>query len=431
MRQHDGRVRLALDPNMHAPVPDSAVVAGGGSLSAYLLLRAFASGCAALTGVEAISNGIPAFKKPESRNASTTLLWMAAILTFFFIGLTILAHQLGVRHADAISVPAQVAQAVFGRGIVFYGIQGSTALILILAANTSYADFPRLGYILARDKFLPHQFSFRGDRLGFSTGIIVLALAASALLIAFDADVDKLIPLYAVGVFVSFTLSQSGMVVHWLRLREPGWRRSIVVNAVGAIATGVVAIIIGGTKFIDGAWMSMLLMGILGAFFALVRRHYVRLGKQLDVTAATPVSSGARPSPPAVVVPIGDLNKASLQALSYAHTISPRVEAVHIAASGREAVQFRRRWEALVPDTPLTIIDSPATFVGPMVAYLDVLSATEPRGEVVVVLANLVPTNMWEGMLHNRTGQRLKRALRKRPGMIIAEVPLLLPNGQD
>lgn len=420
-----GFVRLALEPGLRAPVPDSVTVAGASALTPYLLLRAFASGSAALTGVEAISNGIPAFKKPESRNAATTLMWMAIILGVFFIGLTVLAHQVHIQHAGEISVPAQLAKTVFGRGIVFYAIQGSTALILILAANTSYADFPRLAYILARDKYLPHRFAFRGDRLGFSNGIFVLSLAAVALLIGLGARVDKLIPLYAFGVFVSFTLSQAGMVVHWLRLREPGWKRSIAINGVGAVATAVVALIIGGTKFVDGAWMSILLMVILAIGFTMVRRHYRSFEEQVDIGSSTngaPEPQGPRP----VVVPVGELNAASLRAIEYACTLSTQVMAVHVATGREEAKQFDRRWAAGRDLPPLTIIESSGSFLAPMLAYLDTLQESASGPNVVVVLPQLVPAHLWDGLLHNQTAARLKKALAHRPGTIVVEVPYLL-----
>ncbi|MGB2695471.1 MAG: APC family permease, partial [Dehalococcoidia bacterium] len=382
-----GFVRLIINPDLQADVAPSAVQAGTASLTPFLLLRAFSSGSAALTGVEAISNGIPAFKKPESRNAATTLLIMAAVLTTFFIGLTILAHELDVRHAERISVPAQIAKAVYGENIIFYFIQGATALILLLAANTSYADFPRLSSILAKDKFLPHQFSFRGDRLAFSHGIIVLGIAASVLLGVFQADVDKLIPLYAFGVFVSFTLSQSGMVLHWLRLKEPGWKQSIVINLVGAVATGIVAIIVGATKFGisahefgAGAWISMVMMAALAFMFWRIHGHYQRVAEQLTITEApelppAPAPASARvPTDPmrarAVVVPVDELNKATLRALEYACSISDNVSAVHVTDELEDGEQLRRRWEELAPRTPIVVIESPyRSFIAPMLAY--------------------------------------------------------------
>jgi hypothetical protein len=314
---------------------------------------------------------------------------------------------------------------LFGKNVVFYTIQASTALILILAANTSYADFPRLSAILAKDKFLPQQFSFRGDRLGFSHGIFVLAAAAGAMLVAFDADVDKLIPLYAFGVFVSFTLSQSGMVVHWLRSREPGWRRSIAVNAVGAIATGVVACIIGGTKFIDGAWISMILMVILGLMFAGVRRHYARVRTQLELPPeAPPAGAGASRR---VVVPVGDISAPVLRTLAYARALSDHVVAVHVASSDEDAARLARSWAELVPGVPLAVIDSPGgSFVAPMLRYLDMVRLEDPDAEIMVAVPQLIVSRFWERPLHNQTGARLKRALSRRPRTIIVEVPYQL-----
>ena len=423
-----GFVRILLDPGLRAPVPDSAIPAGTAGLSAFLLLRAFASGSAALTGVEAISNGIPAFKKPESRNAATTLTWMVIILGVFFIGLTIIAHQLHVHHANEISVPAQVAKTLFGTGPIFYIIQASTALILILAANTSYADFPRLSAILAKDKFLPHQFSFRGDRLGFSNGIIVLAGAAAVLVVAFSANVDKLIPLYAFGVFVSFTLSQSGMVVHWLRTKESGWKRSIAVNAVGAGATGVVAFIIGGTKFSEGAWISMLLMLVLGISLALVRQHYLHVGAQLelppDLPPAGPRRNGGRRR---IVVPVGDASAPILHTLSYAKMLSNDVVAVHVAPDRQDALEVEQAWDAAGPGVPLHMIESSSgSFLGPMLRYLDALANDDPDAEIMVAVPQLIVPHFWQRPLHNQTAGRLKRALEHREHTIIVEVPYQL-----
>ncbi len=427
-----GFIRILLDPGLRAPEPDSAVVAGTATLGPYLLLRAFSSGSAALTGVEAISNGIPAFKKPESKNAATTLLMMAVILSVFFIGLTIIANQLDVRHAHEISVPAQVAATVFGKGPIFYGIQAATALILILAANTAYADFPRLSSILARDKFLPHQFSFRGDRLGFSNGIFVLAASAALLLIVFDADVNKLIPLYAFGVFVSFTFSQGGMVVHWLRNKERGWQRSIVINGVGAVATGVVSIIVGGTKFVDGAWISMALMLALGVMFMFVYQHYTRLKDQLAVKsppieAHFPVGGGAK----TVVVPVEDINRATVQTVDYARTLSATITAVHITDGEDSSAALVGRWDALYPSVPLVVIESPwRSFVTPVLAYLDTIEANNGTPETLVVLPELITDHFWEGPLHNKSSARLKRALAKRHGTIIIEVPVRLDDAE-
>jgi len=421
-----GAVRLALGQDLAAGQPPDAIEPGTQAIGLFLILRAYASGSAALTGIEAMSNGVPALKPPEARNAVITLGWMAGLLTFFFLGLTMLGHQMDIVPSETKTVVAQVAEGVFGRNVAFYLVQASTAIILILAANTSFADFPRLSSVMANDRFMPRQFTFRGDRLAFSTGIIVLGVASAALLVLFGAETHALIPLYAFGVFVGFTLSQTGMVVHWRRLPAPGnWLR-LLMNGGGAVATAVVAVVILATKFIDGAWLSVGAIALLVFLFTRIQAHYRRLGGQLDVSGAPPSAGVASSAAPAVIVPVAEPNKAALHALAYAYTISPRVEAVHIAGGGREAVRFRRAWERVAPNTPLTIIDSPATFVAPFLAYLDVISAAEPNADVVVVVSNLVPGNAWEGLLHNRTGDRLKSALRKRRGTIIAEVPLLL-----
>jgi amino acid transporter len=423
-----GFIRLFLDPDLAAEVPESAVPAGGASLSVFLILRAFSAGSVALTGTEAISNGVPAFRKPEWRNASTTLVWMAVIIATFFVGLTILAHELGVRHADEISVPAQVAKTVFGGdNPVFYLIQAATALILILAANTSYADFPRLGSILAKDRFLPRQFTFRGDRLGFSHGIIVLGAAAAVLLIVFRSDVDRLIPLYAFGVFVSFTLSQTGMVVHWYRLREEGWKRSIVINGTGGVATAVVAVIIGATKFTDGAWISMIAMLVLAVIFARIYQHYTHVHQQLEVTEAPPPPPVARTDGAqgrAVLIPIEEVNKAVLYTLDFARSISTNLTAVHITDDVEAAEALRQRWDETVPDIPLVIIESPyRSFLTPMLAYIDAMDRIDPAAYITVVLPEFVPAHFWEGLLHNQSAVQLKKALLRRPNTVLVDVP--------
>ncbi len=421
-----GFVRLAIDPNLHAAVPASVHPLGSSGLTLFIVLRAFASGCAALTGTEAISNGVPAFRKPESKNAATTLLWMGLILGSFFLGITFLAHEFGIQHADKVSVPAQIAKTVFGGGPVFYSIQAATALILLLAANTSFADFPRLGSILARDRFLPHQFTFRGDRLAFSNGIIVLGASAGLLLIAFDADVDKLIPLYAFGVFVSFTLSQSGMVVHWLRLREPGWRRSLAINAVGAGATGVVAAIVGGTKFNEGAWISMLAMLALAIAFFAIYKHYSGVERKIEVPRGALIETGAKRRH-AVLVPVDEMNRAVLRTVEYARTISPGVTAIHVTDDLEAGQALRRQWEATVLDIPLVIIDSPyRSFVAPVLSYVDALDRADPGRFVTVVLPEFRTAWPWQRFLHNQSARRLKNALLDRPNTVVTEVPYLL-----
>jgi len=396
----------------------------------FLILRAFASGSAALTGVEAISNGVPAFKPPESRNAATTLAWMAAILGFLFLGVSLLAHQMHVMPLATQTVPSQIAKATFGNTPLYYLVQASTTMILVLGANTSFADFPRLASILARDGFLPRQFAFRGDRLNFSHGIGALAILASILLVIFAADTNRLIPLYALGVFLSFTLSQSGMVVHWWKLRESGWRRSIVINGTGAVATGVVALIIASTKFMHGAWISVLGILFLIFFFASIRRHYRRVDRQLEVTAPTKAPAGIqeeREHSQAVLIPVDEVNEAVRRTVEYARTISENVTALHVSDDAAEAEEMRRRWEEVIPEVPLVIIESPfRSFIAPILTYIDALDRSYPGETVTVVLPELVPRHFWQGILHNQSSIPLKRALLSRPDTVVVGIPYRL-----
>jgi hypothetical protein len=349
----------------------------------------------------------------------------------FFIGITFLAHEMGVQHADKISAPAQIAKTVFGDTPPFYLIQGATALILILAANTSYADFPRLGSILAKDRFLPHQFTFRGDRLAFSNGIVVLGAAAAALLVAFDADVDNLVPLYAFGVFASFTLSQSGMVVHWLRNKEPGWQRSILINGIGAAATAVVAVIVGGTKFSEGAWISMLAMLVLALVFLAIHKHYTGVERKLALPLGALLETGARHGQ-AVLVPVDELNRAVLQTVDYARSISPNVTALHVTDDVERGQELRREWEETVLDVPLLLIDSPyRSFVAPVLSYIDALDRNDPGQFVTVVLPEFRTAWPWQRWLHNQSARRLRNALIDRPNAVVTQVPYHLAGVGD
>jgi hypothetical protein len=303
-----------------------------------------------------------------------------------------------------------------------------------MAANTSFAGFPWLSAILARDRFVPRQFAFKGDRLAFSRGIIFLAGAASLLLVAFNGEVTRLIPLYAVGVFVSFTLSQSGMVRHWWRLREAGWRRSLAINGTGAAMTAVVAVIIAGTKFTHGAWISILLMLALILLFTRIRRHYDWFEEQVHVEGDAPLPDipkiVPRERPPArehIVVPVDVIDKVSLAAIAFVRELSGRATAVHVTDDREEAEDLRRRWEKLVPDVPLLIIESPyRAFVAPMLAYVGSLQRAEPGTKITVVLPAFVPRHWWERSLHNQDVQRLKPHLKKIPGVRVIDLPYRL-----
>jgi len=424
-----GAIRLALGHDLHVAMPEEAIEPGLHGVTLFLILRAFSSGAAALTGIEAVSNGVPSFKAPEARNASITLFWMAGILTFFFIGLTVLAHQLDVLPAENKTVVAQVAQGVFGKTPLFYIVQATTTMILLLAANTSFAGLPSLASVMANDRFLPRQFMFRGDRLAFSNGIMVLGLASIGLLVVFGAETHRLIPLYAVGVFTGFTLSQAGMVIYWRRRSGRAARASLLVNAVGAVATGVVTVIIAATKFVDGAWLTIGAIAFFAVFFLAINRHYRGVAGQLDVTAEPlpsqpPASSDTRGRARPVVVPVDELNQAVLRTLDYARTISDNVTAVHITDDFEDGERLRERWDELVADTPIVIIESPyRSFLAPMLVYIDTVDRIDPGAYITVVLPEFVPAHFWQGLLHNQSAARLKRALLRRPNTIVIDVP--------
>lgn len=420
---------------------ESPIVATQG-LTLFLVLRAFSQGCTALTGIEAISNGVPAFKQPSVDNARTTMVTMAVILGLLFLGITFITSRFGFVPDEALpealrqeeTIVSKMGRAVLGENVLYYAYQVGTALVLFLAANTSYNGFPPLGAILAKDRFLPRQFSFRGDRLAFSNGMILLAVAAGALLIVFSGEVSKLIPLYALGVFVSFTLSQSGMVKHFLQLKELGWRVSVVISALGAVATGVVAVIIGLTKFADGAWLSLLMMIALMIVFAAIRRHYDWFQRKTAVDeSALPLGVPAAISVEAprehVIVPVDGINKISLGAIAMAREISNMVTAVHLTDDKEQAEEFRERWEKAVPDIPLLLIESPfRQFVAPMLSYIERLDELETQ-RITVILPTFVPRHWWERILHNRDVLRLRPFLKDRGGVRVVDFPYRLYDG--
>jgi hypothetical protein len=301
-------------------------------------------------------------------------------------------------------------------------------MILLLAANTSFAGLPSLASVMATDRFLPRQFAFRGDRLAFSNGIMVLGLASIGLLVVFGADTHRLIPLYAVGVFTGFTLSQAGMVIYWRRRSGRAARASLLINAVGAVATGVVTIIIAATKFIDGAWITIGAIAFFAVFFMAINRHYRGVAAQLDVTAeplpSQPPTTDTRGRARPVIVPVDELNQAVLRTLEYARTISDNVTAVHITDNFEEGERLRERWDDLVPDTPIVIIESPyRSFLAPMLVYIDAVDRIDPGAYITVVLPEFVPAHFWQGLLHNQSAARLKRALLRRPNTIVIDVP--------
>ena len=401
-------------------------------LTLLLILRAFSSGCTALTGVEAISNGIPAFHKPEAANAGKTLIAMVVLLMTMFLGVTLLAHWLGLVPVEHESLVSQIGRRVFGDGWLYLGLQVVTTLILILAANTSFADFPRLSSILARDGYVPRQMANLGDRLVFSNGILMLAVLAGTVILVFGGQPHRMIPLYAVGVFLSFTLSQTGMVLHWQKLRSAGWWWRAGINGVGAVATGVVLVVLAESKLTGGAWIILLLIPAFVFLFRAIKRHYISIAQQLAVPRNGKLTPWAPDSEARhkVIVPFSRLNRCSLAAVEFARSLSRDVTAVIVDVDDEVTTGIAKRWEKLVPDVPLEVLQSPyRSVIQPLVEYLDEVDRRDPeRGPAVVVLPEVVPARWWHNLLHNQTALMLKAVLlyrrsRSREERVIIDVP--------
>lgn len=406
--------------------PEWGASRGTNALGVLLILRAFSSGSVALTGVEAVSNGVPAFSPPEAKHARRVLLLMGGLFLTIFLGISFLAGRVGILPdpSEQTTVISQLTGTLVGAGSPYhYLVQISTALLLVLAANTAYSDFPRLSSILARDGYWPRQFQYRGDRLAFSTGIFVLTILAAALLVLFHASVTNLIPLYTVGVFIAFTLSQAGMVRHWWKLRkvDTGWWRRAAVNAVGAGATGIVAAVVGIAKFALGAWVVLILVPIIMALMMAIHRHY--RGVQAALSIHGPLEF-PRAEAPQVLVPVSRLDRAAYHALRFARSISPAVIAVHVSESTTAAEEVRRAWEDWGTGVELVIVESPyRSLLPPLLAYIDAVRASEADRPIVVVVAEFVPKYFWQNFLHNQAALRLKMHLLSRPNVIVANVP--------
>jgi amino acid transporter len=394
------------------------------TLTTFLVLRAFANGCTAMTGVEAISNGVPAFKPPEEKNAAATLIIMAGLCVSLFLGTTLLAHAYHVLPGEAETVVSQLARAVFGgRGVPYYAVQAATMLILVLAANTAYADFPRLASILARDRFLPRQFMNQGDRLAFSNGIVALSALAAGLLIAFHGDTHSLIPLYMIGVFISFSLSQGGMFLKWKREGGERWRAHAAVNGLGAVLTTIVLVIVAATKFAEGAWIILAVTPLLVLHFRSIRKHYETVGAQLSL-------NNARDEPEThntVILPISGVHKAVLKALRYARGLSEDVRAVYVETDPRTTEEIRKQWETWGHDVPLVVLKSPyRSLLRPLLEYIDEADAARPDNFITVVLPEFVPARWWHHLLHNQRALLIKGALLFKPNTIVTSVPFHL-----
>jgi len=411
-----------------------------GVITPFLLLHAFSSGTSAMTGIEAISNGITAFKEPRSKNAGITLIWMAGILSTLFLGISFLSGQIRAVPSEAETIISQLTRTIFnGQGPIYLAVIGGTTVILIMAANTAFADFPRLSALQAYDGFLPKQLTFRGSRLVYSWGIVSLAIIASIMIIVFQASVTRLIPLYAIGVFMSFTLSQTGMARRWWKsghlqpgeqVVEPGsivthdhqWKLKMVINGFGAICTLVVMIVFAITKFKDGAWVIVILIPTLVFGFSTIHRHYTRLARKLSLEH---YASPAHISRNRVIVLVAGVHRGSLAALTFARTISADVTAVHVSVNPQESQKVRDKWSMFGEGVRLVVLDSPyRLLIEPMMDYIQMLISRRTPNEIITIVVPLfVPSHWWENLLHNQTALLLRFALLFKPGIVIVEVP--------
>ena len=411
------------------------------AVTPFLILHAFSSGTAALTGIEAISNGITAFKEPRSKNAAITLVWMALILSTFFLGISFISGHIHVIPSEAETVISQLARTVFaGRGSLYLALITATTVILIMAANTAFADFPRLSALAAKDGMLPRQLTYRGSRLVYSYGIVSLAVIASLLIIVFQASVSRLIPLYAIGVFLSFSLSQAGMARRWWKIGhippgeevmelgsilhyEKNWQFKMLINGFGAFCTAIVMGVFAVTKFHDGAWVVLILLPLLVGGFQVIHHHYQDLANHLSL------EKFGGPPPQAtrhrVILPVSGVHQGSLEALRYARLLSDDVTAVHISMDPVETEKLRRKWEKWGEGTRLVIVDSPyRLFVEPLLSYLEeIIARRQPNETITIVVPEFVPSGRWHYFLHMQTAKVLRTELLSKPGVVVTSVP--------
>jgi amino acid transporter len=414
------RTMLGQPPQVTGVVPAHVPAETFGLL---LLMRAFADGCSAMTGTEAVANGVPAFKPPEWKNARTTMLVMAVLLATMYLGTSFLSHVSGaLPSASGESVLSQIGRAVYGPGPLWYVLQLSTMGILVLAANTSFADFPRLSSILARDGYMPRHFAYRGERLAFNAGIVALAIVSSVLVVAFQGHVEALIPLYAIGVFTAFTLSQAGMVRHWFKERGAGWRVSAFFNGLGAVTTAIVVAIFAIAKFALGAWIVIVIVPVLVALMLFVHHEYEQERRELDVRPSAQIRPPHRRQ--RVIVAAPAFTRALVQAVKVARTTSQDVSIVHVAEDAERGEDFRRRVEAQMPGVDVVLIESPyRSLVRPFLRYLDVAREEDPAAVLVVLIPEYEPRHWWERLLYNQNSRRIREALIGRPEVVVLDVP--------
>ena len=424
-------IRLATGRLGVVQDPPHLEVGGTAALGLFLILHAFSNGTTALTGVEAISNGITAFKEPRSRNAAITLTWMSLILATLFLGITFLAGRIGAIPSEEETVISQLARTAFGtRGIPYLAVMASTTLILVMAANTAFSGFPRLSALQAGDGFLPRQLTYRGSRLVFSRGIVVLAIASALLIVAFQASVTRLIPLYAIGVFLSFTLSQAGMTLRWRRMglgpRPPsGWRWKMALNGLGALLTALVTMVFAVTKFREGAWVVLLVLPAFVMVFLAIRSHYRETADQLSLRhyGAPPESGRHR-----VILPISNVHRGTLEALRYARSLSHDVTAVHVSLDPADAEKIRAKWDLWGDGVRLVVLDSPyRLLLEPLLDYItSVADERQPNETLTIVVPQFVPRRSWHNVLHAQTALFLRMALLFRRGIVVTSVPYQL-----
>jgi len=408
------------------PVTPTSELVSAEPLTMWLILRAFAAGAVAMSGTEAISNGVPAFKPPESKNAAATLTIMATLLGVFFVGVSFLATQLRIVPGEQ-SVISQVALSVFGNNTFYFIFQIATMAILVIAANTAFADFPRLSSFLARDNYMPHAFLHRGDRLAFSTGIIFLGTVAAFLLVLFRGNVDSLIHLYAVGVFLAFSMSNTGMVVHWWKTRGKGWLNSLLINGIGAIITTCILLVVVVTKFAYGAWIVIILIPAIVTLFLLIRRHYDNVEKHMRLlpTHVPPPKIETKYT----IIPIADVNFASLRAMSFARTQCEDIIVLHIFSDAKEAEKVQGKMKMFAPDMKLVMIESPLrSIIPPLVTYIDLFQQQHPNTFTSIIMPELVTTHWWERFLHNRVEEQLTVLFKKHQNIAVILVPYSLQN---
>lgn len=391
----------------------------------FIILKAFASGCATLTGIEAVSNGVRAFKPPEAKNAGITLIWMAFLLAILTMGIAYFSHYYAIMPNEKETVLSQLARTIFSKGPIYYTIQFATALILILAANTAYADFPRLASIMANDRYLPRQLSNRGDRLVFSNGILILSFLSALLLVIFKGDTHLLIPLYAVGVFTAFTLSQAGMVKHWIKSKERGWFKSAFINGIGCIITGIVLVIIAFEKFSHGAWIVLIAIPSVVLLTQKIHNHYLSVAEQLSLQQC--LTGEKEFNHHSVIVPISGVQQAVVSAVRYAKALSDDVTAVYVSIDEKETEKIKEKWDRHCMGVELVILDSPyRSITQPLIDYIDKMQNRYPDGVITVVVPEFVPSKWWHHLLHNQTALFIKGILLYKKGVVCTSVPFHL-----